>query len=287
MAIARCLGDFSSTVRQAAAQALLALVDRCNAEKRSGSTGDHNAAQSISKTIYKDLTARLKTASLLEVESGVASVGSGGYGYGQRQGWLELEACLLVSEGLVKNRIEAELDALMEGTNTGADGKSEEEAGGVSHIHEYLRELHSALGPCVLSPAFEIKRAGTQVVHLLARLLCLRYPRLLFQSPAIGGAGAVQGVLGAIYAFYWVSEVTKASQHMREVVAGAPNVADGGVLGHGHPEAHIMWALEVAGRLGEEENKMHFRHRLRALVPEGPMSASTHWKTASPPSHRA
>lgn len=307
VAISGCLGDISSTVRQAAAQALVALLGRSDKEAKSGE-GNNNgdAAYAISKTVYEDLTERLQAASSLDVSKrGIIGTGAEGasiegQGQGQGQSWLELEACLLLSEGLIKNSLELTLDALQScavvgSSDSATDGSMNDaaEKEGSGYFYRYLQALVGALDTCVLNPAFEIRRAATQVVPLLARLLSLRFPRLLFlregeveeggDSSTDNGeehldrdsSAPIYSMLRTIYSFYWLSEVTKASQHMREVVAGAPSSPSASAStgppsaqapGHGSPEAHAMWALEVSGRLGEEENKTHFRQRLRALV---------------------
>jgi hypothetical protein len=273
VAIAGCLGDISSTVRQAAAQALLALLARCDSEKEKekgeGESAVVKVARTITRDVYTDLTGRLKALSNYRADDG-------------DQSWLELEACLLISEGLLKRRIDSAFTApaLVFGTGNGSGSGSDQinsSSSSSNHLLQYYVALHAALPGCILNPAFEIKRAATQVLPLLARLLCMLSPEAVFTGPLFncngsandndhdGGDGAHSATspsaLMAVYGFYWLSEVTKASQHMREVVLQQQQPQS-----QPQSQPQPMWAMEVAGRLGEEESKLRFRQGLCALV---------------------
>lgn len=254
MTIMNCMGDFSATVRQSAAAALLAVLDKCDG----GDKGKGVIAQNTQRSIMVYLTD--------QVDEAAAAA--------QHHSWFLLESCLLVAEGILKRGIDSSCKLIRIRHSDDISLTDVEVA--------YYSSLQRALPSCILSTSFEVRRVGSQIVPLLARLLCLMMPEAVFLQRQPGeGEGAAAGTCAgsALYSFYWLSETAKAAQHLQEVFfheAEAEGFSTQGSItdstgppSPSSPEAHSLWAMEVTGRFGEEEAKAHFRQLMRSLLHAG------------------
>ena len=282
----RGVGDSSSTVRQSAGQTLIKMISRCKGEEREGTqiteiTTENTAVEAVKAVrSFRDRIFGMLTQQF-------AKRGA--------DRWRQHEICLLVAEDVIRTALEERLGVLGQlVVRTECD----------TVFAHFCADVQDVVQFGLLHNMFEIRRMATQVLPSLVRYLVVFEPARLFKPNAPWSiladdsqwsADWVQSrkegqlhlreefLLQGLVAFAWVAEVVKATQHVKEVLLKYNGRAPVGASGldrrdkdkekekdrpidKAYSHSHHFWAMEVQGRLAEDEAKARFHNGLRQCL---------------------
>lgn len=256
------MADTSSTVRQSAGGGLTTLLRRCmtaSSEAHQSKLFHQQALVSIGQKLR---------AGNVDTESEAAE-------------WGSLEASVLVAEEVIRTHFMLLLGVMRK------EGLHSEAGQCVLLPRSFLMTAQDCLPACLLHVKFEVRRVASQLLPTLARYLVLFEREILYRDDAPWVRAACKTssyttsnptrsdlehpLLQLMVAFAWTAEVAKAQQHVAEALAATAShlsAIDAADIAQSDefPQPPLCWALEVRGRLAEDEAKQRFHAEVRQLL---------------------